>query len=563
MAFTQTTFAPVGPSTAAAPNVYSYSSSDSLNTVTTTGYFTEKQFQLREKDVVFASLSTGDYILVIDSDTSTALFGGSLFEAKNVRIVNKPEDFPDPVAGVCTLEDNITYELGDNIEVDFVFTLGANNTIESAGGFDSSSLVTTASGAAMFAGVDVNFTAQNVRLGAANTTEVFNISATIANTYSFVCRDSTFLTSNKFGTFSDLLTETISVVNAIALNDGVTVTGTGTVLSIERLAISVGATGIGVDLDDSVNPTVELRDLVFIGTSGSIGVSGLANSGNIPTGSIGQIASCDFLGTITPLQNITTKDIRWSVSDSPPLRDSTVKGILYFENSALVTTISVADTPTYINAIWETDDVDERICFSDKVTFDNTTNTLTSVDGVVNVTGGTAFNHQMSNGDPVDIIENGGLPTGLDEGIYYVGDVSGSTFRLYQESSLTTLAEFTTNGTEPNYFCHVTGESASGWFVYKAERDVSLRIDGWISIEKVSGSAAGRRAVLMKTDTSFNITEASKASVIESRNGIALSSDVEDLVDFSEGEGFLIYLENIGDTVNNTVTDARVTAAIA
>ncbi len=72
MAFTQSTFAPVGAHSAPTPNVYSYSSSDALVSVVGTGYFEPKQFQLEVGDWILAYLSDGHALLEVQADTTTA-----------------------------------------------------------------------------------------------------------------------------------------------------------------------------------------------------------------------------------------------------------------------------------------------------------------------------------------------------------------------------------------------------------------------------------------------------------------------------------------------------------
>ncbi len=72
MAFTQSTFAPVGPQSAEAPSVYSYSSSDDLSSVLTSGYFTDKENQLEQGDWILFYIDGGSSALLrVSSDTST------------------------------------------------------------------------------------------------------------------------------------------------------------------------------------------------------------------------------------------------------------------------------------------------------------------------------------------------------------------------------------------------------------------------------------------------------------------------------------------------------------
>jgi len=71
MAFTQNTLATVGAQSAPAPSVYSYSSNDSLATVTGANYFADKENQFSEGDWIFTLLSDGHAFLEVSSDTAT------------------------------------------------------------------------------------------------------------------------------------------------------------------------------------------------------------------------------------------------------------------------------------------------------------------------------------------------------------------------------------------------------------------------------------------------------------------------------------------------------------
>lgn len=72
MAFTQDTFAPLSANSSTAPRVWTYSTSDDFATVTTSGYFDTKKFQLEENDLIEAVIQGVKKTLVVGSDTSTA-----------------------------------------------------------------------------------------------------------------------------------------------------------------------------------------------------------------------------------------------------------------------------------------------------------------------------------------------------------------------------------------------------------------------------------------------------------------------------------------------------------
>jgi len=72
MAFNQSTFAPLSAQSSSAPRVWTYSTPDDLSTVTSTGYFDDKKFQLQEFDFILAVVDGVLIKLVIGSDTSSA-----------------------------------------------------------------------------------------------------------------------------------------------------------------------------------------------------------------------------------------------------------------------------------------------------------------------------------------------------------------------------------------------------------------------------------------------------------------------------------------------------------
>jgi len=71
--FEQSTFATVGAQSAPPASVYSYTTEDDLSTVTTAGYFEDKQFQLDEGDWILLYFNGGHAVLRVTSDTTTAV----------------------------------------------------------------------------------------------------------------------------------------------------------------------------------------------------------------------------------------------------------------------------------------------------------------------------------------------------------------------------------------------------------------------------------------------------------------------------------------------------------
>jgi len=225
-----------------------------------------------------------------------------------------------------------------------------------------------------------------------------------------------------------------------------------------------------------------------------------------------------------------------------------------------VTDLVTVDVAVPINATWSDGTTEERLCFQDFCTFDNTTNTITSVN---NVLSDAPFNHLMNDGDIIFLVEDGGLPAELvDKQNYFIVNKTDTTFQLSLTSGGSVVA-FTDDGTPDNYYCHETGVSPSGWVIYIGIQDVSLIVNGWASIAK-TGSAQNASLQLIKTSTTFVETNGARGSNVTVSNTTAQSSQISDLVNLSRFEGIRIFLEGRTASPDDmTVTDADMTFNIA
>jgi len=255
-----------------------------------------------------------------------------------------------------------------------------------------------------------------------------------------------------------------------------------------------------------------------------------------------------------------TAPIVTAIGNGNVFPDSTVKGKLEITDNALVTDIVSQDTPVPINATWNDGTIEERLCFQDFCTFDNTTNTITTVNDVL---AGAAYNHGLSNGDLITLVEDGGLPAELiDKQEYFVVNVTAQTFQISLTSGGSAVT-FTDDGTPDNYFCHVTGASPAGWVIYTGLQPVSIIVNGWVSIEK-SGSAEDAGVRLIKTSKTFVETDGARGSQVSISNNISQASQISDIVNRSTFEGIRIFLEGRSPTPDDlTATDADMTFNIA
>jgi hypothetical protein len=89
MAFTQSTFSPVGPQSTDAPTIYSYKTLDINSSIVATEYFYDKRHQLEDGDVIIANTAdAGNFnVYQVLPDTSSAELvsseGGSTFKVES------------------------------------------------------------------------------------------------------------------------------------------------------------------------------------------------------------------------------------------------------------------------------------------------------------------------------------------------------------------------------------------------------------------------------------------------------------------------------------------------
>ena len=333
----------------------------------------------------------------------------------NVVRINRLDDFNVQDADTITLEEGKIYVRGAEIVTDKRFIVEPNVVLTHQSFDAGERLIYTGTGD-MFTGVDVRtFSHRWDAISAPNANQIYNFSDVGSDSIVYIQDVRGFADSGlekisqKFGTFTDL--ETLQIVNcgfvsavdetfSLGLDGGLTLIGDFSVLTINRLALGSASSAFkGLEYPGATFQVFEVNNIIFVAPSGAIGISGDEDSANIAPGVIATVRDCEFIGGVTPLENISSGDKRYDFDNCPPVSDSTIKGILQFDGNTDVTVMSGPNVPTPINTLWSDGNVEERICFSDKVTFDNTTNTCTAVDGAIDATGGTAFNHGLANGD--------------------------------------------------------------------------------------------------------------------------------------------------------------------
>lgn len=306
-------------------------------------------------------------------------------EPANRIAINSLSDFPAPSAGVITLAADTDYVLGAPLSTADRFVV-SNNTQISSTSFLHNTLTYTGTGT-MFTGIDVSFRANECRFLAATGT-VFDFQHTVINIHQANLRSVVVENCAKWGTFGNCLSVVHTNCAMLAGTDGLTLTGTNTLIDITQYGLQSagGASFIGIDFGTAVNTIVSINNLQILSlAAGATGISGLVSGGNLATGQIGRISQSAFIGAITVLAGLTEDDVNWKYSDNDGIEDTIPDALISMNSNATNTVISAINTPTLVAGTWVVNQTSH---------FTGTTAGRATYDGIVGLT------------TPIDIILN-------------------------------------------------------------------------------------------------------------------------------------------------------------
>lgn len=308
----------------------------------------------------FFYIANGDYDIFINKGNvgATSILDETIAQpaviAANEVVINSETDFPAPVAGVITQQDNVVWVIGSTITTSNRFVLGADSLVTSN---NSQSPVLTYTGTGtMFTGSEVSSTIKDIRVSCPNA-QFIEMSASAVFDASIIIDTVIINGCTKFATFDDMFV--VDIINSAVLagDDGMTLTGVtnwGAVSIDKFLFFTPSATCIGIDFNTSLHRTVILSSFSFNGVPGSIGLDGATNSANLRVGSLANVTLSEFLGGVTALSGINESDIRWDFQSNAGVPDSQSFGLLSIDNNATPTTTPL-NTPVKMAGTWVTE----------------------------------------------------------------------------------------------------------------------------------------------------------------------------------------------------------------
>lgn len=298
---------------------------------------------------------------------NSLLFNGFETQLDDVVFINKEADFPVQDSTTITLEDQKKYILGASFSTAKGF-VSAGASIEFEGGEFRSLLTYTGTGD-MFTGVNTTAVFSNINVTSSTANQIFNYSDTVPNTNVYRCTGVRIDRCKKWGTYTNLASTLITGSSCVDADDGVSISDgvgpAGTVLAINEFAmLSTSATFVGLDLESTVFPTLEINNYLTIAPFGATGLKGLASSGNIAVGSIATVTGSEFLGDQTPVTGITTSDIRWAFGgNSANVKNSMTIGDAQITPTDGPQTVTISTPGTFVaigGSLW-TSEIQERL----------------------------------------------------------------------------------------------------------------------------------------------------------------------------------------------------------
>lgn len=276
--------------------------------------------------------------------------------ASNTVFFSNESQLPAPSGDAITLVGGKIYQLTGSFSMSNRLVMSQGSTLTANNVF---SIVLTYTGTGNFiSGTNVSFEITRAIVDCPSGT-LFNVTDTVGGTKSVTLSDFFVLSCASLGTINDMFALVVNNAAVLSADVGLTLSGIKwRTLSVQRLSISSTEIDlIGIDLGSALFPNLAITELLVstpdASPSTAVGVKGLPNGGNLPAGSIGKITNSSFLGGVTPLEGITSDDVRWFFDGNSANVDNTMPDALVsLTANATDTPISVMGTAEKVAGTW-------------------------------------------------------------------------------------------------------------------------------------------------------------------------------------------------------------------
>ena len=294
----------------------------------------------------FPSVVAGSGMAISEVDNHLVFAATAIAASTTTVVVLEKSDLPAPVSGVISLAAGKNYVLGNNLSI------GTDRIDTSAGTISWTSnntfgpTLTYEGTGTMFTGVDATFNIFDASLSAPNG-QVFDYSNVASpGTSVFLCESVNIISCVKVGTFNNMASLVISGTGVFFDDNGITILGTAwRIWRIQNFGqISTNAAGIGIDLGSASSVAIILEFIFYTNSAGGTAISGLANNGNVPSGTVATLSSLKIGGIAASIAGITKDDIRWAFSGNSSIPDTRPDALISIVGNTTETVISASSS---------------------------------------------------------------------------------------------------------------------------------------------------------------------------------------------------------------------------
>lgn len=262
---------------------------------------------------------------------------------ENYRLIKTVDDFPQPVAGVITLDTDFDYEINGAVNIT-PNRIQLNGSHRIFGLNPTKDLLITDNAGALFTGSDDGLISESLAITNPSGT-LFDMENTVGNekTKSLILDGVVTVNSNGLGRISNLLLFTSNQLALRQMRDGMVSEGTIGVLEVIGSIVENGTTTTNAILDMGTS-VIEIANISGNGLQvddNIVFLKGLVDSGNIAANGQGNVLDNVSTGggTVSSI-NIGPLDDRWLFNGNNTIPDTPFAANIYMQNNTTPTVIT-------------------------------------------------------------------------------------------------------------------------------------------------------------------------------------------------------------------------------
>ena len=297
--------------------------------------------------IEFRRLFAGRGISITQETDKIIIDNSEVSLSNNTRIISSLSDFPTPVAGVITLQDNINYFLTADISTSNRFVLGTNTVVSAADSFNTTLTYTGTSDMFTFS----NGLAGIKEIAINCATGTFLNTAAVA-TGNLLLRWILLYQVKNLGSLNSPATGIYNVFIQSHTGQGFTVGAVANRrLNIDSFTVqsTTNATSIFADLGTATFTSLNIANVnIANSVVGQKFLKGAASGANLVAGVIGFISHNTITGGMIGLDTVTVNDAGWDFQNNNKISNTRPVALTYLSSSA-TTAISTVNTPVVVN----------------------------------------------------------------------------------------------------------------------------------------------------------------------------------------------------------------------